>query len=1120
MNGHFDITAADLPNGTLIEASAGTGKTHVVAQYVARQIATREDLRIGEVLVTTFTRNAAAELRERIRGRLVVSAQLLRGKQPPPGYRTDDLDAWLHQRIDKPDLARRLERAAAEFDTAVIGTIHTVCARVLRLAGVPAADTGDEELRDRVLDEVINDTLVSETLAGRQWEENNLRKLVRLRLGDPFVEPWFDPAGRTPEQLALLTRLPDLVKGCAARVRERMRSTPSYDDLLVRAWEEVTEQEGDSTASKAGKQAFVKTLRAKFKLGIVDEAQDTNRVQWEFLHAIFPGDGDRVLLSVGDPKQAIYRFRGADVAAYIDHAQDGVPPEADGQKPHRTLSVNRRSDGPLLDGLNAVMQGVEFGPGIKYRTVDLAPGREQSRLEGLRPVEYLNAGATSIVAAAVRKVYEMVSVPAFRPDDGAAPRPFRPGEVCVLVKSNAKGAAIAKRLGDHDLAIPAVTTGTASVMSGEMAADLRVLLEAMERPSDAGRARRVAATIFFGHPLETVGTLDEAILQQVQDRVASFHAVLQKKGVAALATEIMNDEAIATRIAQGRAGERRIVDFSHLAEVLHEAAGGEGCHAREMLEHFAALAAKSDMSDLVSRRVESDADAVRIMTVHSAKGLQFPCVIVVDHWTSSNGTGNAPIFHDKGKRLLDVGDAVQNVGASDAAKTAARAADKDEIKRLIYVAATRAEHHLCVVRGDGWREKLLGKVMPHAPDGPADVTGDAVATIAVRAVADLPATTAWTSPEAAGNTAKLVSAPLPPPVVQTYRRTSYSDITKWVARAAGDPHAEVGRGHDEDVVTTAIATDETALVDAEAPSEPDPAAAAPDLARFTFTDLPAGPAFGDVVHRIFEQIDPQAGAGPAALAAEVETIVYDVATSAYLLPHLPNITSLVTGALETPFGGPADAEYRNLRFASFPRTDRLVELRFEMALPPLSSRVKARHVGHVLREFLEAGHPLERYAERLSGRSYDVPLAGLINGSIDALLRVPERPADDPRLIIADYKTNRLHERDDPVPMAAYEPRRLVAAMAAHDYPLQSLVYGTAAWRMLRWRLGRRKPAGWDPGECIAGIVYAFVRGMQGPDTPADAAGHRYGVFSWKPHPGIWKRLSDLFAGDLPGECT
>ena len=218
--------------------------------------------------------------------------------------------------------------------------------------------TGDEELRDRVLDEVINDMLVTETLAGRQWDENNLRKLVSLRLGDPFVEPWFDPAGRTPEQLALLARLPDLVTGCAARVRERMRSTPSYDDLLVRAWEEVTEQEGDSAARNEGKQAFVKVLRARFKLGIVDEAQDTNRVQWEFLHAIFPGDGDRALLSVGDPKQAIYRFRGADVATYIDHAQDDVPPAADGRKPHRTLSINRRSDKPLLDGLNDVMEEI------------------------------------------------------------------------------------------------------------------------------------------------------------------------------------------------------------------------------------------------------------------------------------------------------------------------------------------------------------------------------------------------------------------------------------------------------------------------------------------------------------------------------------------------------------------------------------------------------------------------------------------------------------------------------------------------------------------------------------------------------------------------------------------
>ena len=146
-----------------------------------------------------------------------------------------------------------------------------------------------------------------------------------------------------------------------------------------------------------------------------------------------------------------------------------------------------------------------------------------------------------------------------------------------------------------------------------------------------------------------------------------------------------------------------------------------------------------------------------------------------------------------------------------------------------------------------------------------------------------------------------------------------------------------------------------------------------------------------------------------------------------------------------------------------------------------------------------------------------MPLAGLINGSIDAVLRLPGRPADDPRLVIADYKTNKLHGRDDALPLAAYAPAKLVAAMAEHHYPLQALVYGTAIYRMLRWRLGSRKPADWDPGECIVGVVYGFIRGMKGPGTPVDPAGHRYGVFAWQPPVAVWSRLSDLFNGDREG---
>jgi exodeoxyribonuclease V beta subunit len=1097
----FDITAFPLPNGTLIEASAGTGKTHAVAAYVTKALATNEDLRIGEILVTTYTRNAAAELRERIRTRLVVTARLLRGQDPPAGYKLDELDAdLLAEEAGRCDKARRLERAAAEFDTATIGTIHAVCARVLRLAGVEATETGDEELRDRVLDEVVNDAIVTEAIAGRQWEEQRLRDLVRLRMADPFIEMTYDPGECPAELQGLLGHLPQLITTCAERARRRMRASPSFDELLVRAWEEVTDQPTDSPADRSRKTAFVAALHDKFKLAIVDEAQDTNRLQWEFFHAVFPPTGANRLVAVGDPKQAIYGFRGADVTAYVHHAQDGVPPEQ-GLPPRRTLSVNRRSDGPLLAGLNAVLAGATFGNDIPYREVTAAPGREAAQVVGLRPVEFLDVAALSLVEAATRKVHELLTGPHFKP---AAARPFAPREICVLVRTNAIGSAIAKRLGS--LRIPAVTEGTASVMDGQMAADLLSLLEAMERPSHAGRARRAAATVFFGEPIENVARLGEPREQEIHGTIAALHAVVQRRGIAALAARIMADPEMVRRIATGAGGDRRIVDFSHVVELLNDATAGRGCHAREVLEHFAALAAQDKKAELVSRRIESDAEAVTIMTVHAAKGLQFPCVVVVDAWSPKASAGRPEVFHRDGTRLMDIGQAIPNGDIGRTAKDAARTAENEELRRLIYVAVTRPEHHICILRTAAWEESLLRVVLRQAPGDAPSIPPEQAEMLAVRSAADLPAPTPWMQPPAADT---IAVAPAPPPVRQTYQRTSYTAIAKAAARMAAPGFEAEGHGHDEQLADMAAASP----TDAEPP-----AAATPDVSGFTIHTLPAGTALGSIAHDIFEKLVLGPDVPEAAVRAEVARVVREVATARFLRDHLDAFAAMIADALLTPFGGPPGAAFRDLRFADFAPCDRLAEMGFEMSLPTLTAGVKARHVGLILEQFIgPGGDPLAAYAERLAGAAFDVPLAGLINGSIDAVLRLPGSPADSPRLLIADYKTNRLHERDAASPLEAYAPARLVAAMAGHHYPLQALVYGTAIWRMLRWRLGPQHPADWDPGECIAGIVYGFVRGMKGPTTPVDAAGGRYGVFAWQPPHGLWRRLSDLFAGDLTG---
>ena len=1087
----FDLTEYPLPSGTVVEASAGTGKTYSVAAYVTLALATDESLRIGMVLVTTYTRNAAAELRDRIRGRLVATARLLRLDAAEP---RDELDVALLQAAsaDRLAMARRLERAIAEFDTATIGTIHSICSRVLRMAGIDPGDAGDDDRLGRTVGEAVNDAVVSEAAAGRSWDESRLVAVVTAGLRDPFIVPWFDPTGRPAEETDRLEQAVAIVESCGTRVREAMQATPSFDDLLRMAWEEVRRPE---------RTALLAELRRRFRLAIVDEAQDTSRLQWEFFHELFPtagpeaGDDGRRLLAVGDPKQAIYGFRGADINAYLRFAEGEA-----GGRPRRTLAKNFRSDGPLLDALNEALAGASFGSGISYQPVTAAEHRGVSRLVDLPPVELVDRGDGWATDLAVRKVFELLDQGRFTGGEaGPAVLPIKPRDICVLVRVNAIGKAIEERLAR--VGIPAVSTGTASVMRGQAADDLRVLFEAMERPGSGSRVRRAAATVFFGYPLTAVGRLGEEAEQAVQEQIAALHATLQARGIAAVRAAIMSDVSMAGRLAAGPDGERHIVDLAHLVELLHDATGGRGCHARLMLERIAELARRDEKSDLVSRRVESDEDAVRIMSVHVAKGLEFPCVVVVDDWNEKERTPPGPaVFYAGGERRLDVAYALSGTGSKPASDSVLAAAN-EELRRLLYVALTRPRHHLCVICQADGSSGILDAVVTSPP--PA------------RAAADLPRLPRqWRPSDAGGSPDQPTVAPLPAEVQQTYRRTSFSGIVAAAARGQASDHAPPGRGHDE----LAGERGDAAAAPASARGGPPPAAAtgaasSAELASFSIPDLPAGTAFGSAVHEIFERLAVAPGGDTAGSAATVTSIVADVATSALLRPHHEPLATMIAATLETPFGGPAAAGFRDHCFADFSPADRLAELDFEMGLAGLAAGVKASHVGRLLAASLPPDDLLADYARVLAGAAFDIPLAGLINGSIDAVLRLPGRPADDPRLLIADYKTNRLHRRDDAVPLAAYAPSRLVTAMQDHHYPLQALIYGTAVYRLLRWRLGPVKPAGWDAGECLAGVVYGFTRGMHGPTTPVDEKGHRYGVFAWLPPASLWRRLSDLLAG-------
>jgi len=1092
----IDLASEKLLNGLVIEASAGTGKTYSVAALVAREIALREDLRIGNILITTFTRNAAGELRDRVRRRMVQIADQLEGNTPDEN---DAISVALSKKADSQlDIIRRLRRAVVEFDTATISTIHAVCNKVLGLAGLSTMQLEGEDATSRLVLEAVNDALVESGVHGRiiaEGNESKLVSLVRAKLGSPRAQLWVERDGKTPEELAIYDELIQLVNDAVHRVQVKSTQSPSYNDLLRRASEVVT----------SGKYpAVVQAFKERFALAFVDEAQDTDTLQWELFTTTFDsqndGDDDRALITVGDPKQAIYGFRGADVAAYVDHRNG---------KPMRTLVQNQRSDEYLIDGLNALFDGQTFGPEIDYMKVSTPERHAGSAIRGTLPMVLIDVGNITnqggLSHPVARRVLEILSdcqLPANSNDSSETMLDVRPQDICVLVGKKAVGRNIEREL--RRFGVPAVSNGTESVMKSHIAIAIRSLLEAMERVSDVGRTRLAVATPFFGFTLTDPEILDDELLATWQEQIAHWANILRKSGVAALGSVILRDASVARQLTANSEAERNLADFAHVMDLLHEYSKGRPCNATHLLEILGRLESIEEMSEVVSRRVESDSAAVQIMTVHSAKGLQFPIVVVADLWKANDGTSrNAPVYTRVDSsgvrtRVIDVGWAIGLVDPSTTASI--KAADDEEDRRLLYVALTRAEHHLSVLYTSGV-ETQKGGLKTSIFDLCTKIDEALKFNDKVeRKVVDELAKAQPYRASVDSAQAHLELANAPSSVVQSYRRTSFSGITKRQEGREGNAKAAgfIGdeSGQDESAIDMSLLG-----VGAHQYAAHDLPTGLPEGVDMSLARVPGGTYFGRVMHKVYEVVDTSKD-----LREEVTRAIDIHASSALLRPFRDQLIAGVIASYRTPLGMP----FHGKALADIDPSDRLSELDFEMSLANLSQGVLASDIGKVLKDSLETDDLLYAYADSLSDSSFDIPLAGLLNGSIDAVIRVHAEDGS-PRLFITDYKTNRLDGDDDVSLIEAYAPDRLVAAMEHHHYPLQALLYGTAIYRMLRWR----QPA-LNADEVIAGVAYFFVRGMVGVESPKDAHDMPYGVFQWKAPVGLWEKLSNLFAGDRP----
>ena len=503
---HFDICGPlPGPGVTVLEASAGTGKTFTIAGLVARTVA--EGLApLSRVLVVTFTRMATGTLRDRVRARLVsaeagLGRMLDVGEELPPG---DGVLARLGSDGPGPAAERRarLARALADFDSATITTTHGFCHMMLNALGVwgdvaPGAALLEDP--EDMVEEVVDDLLARHALVHGTIP---LPRREALRAGLEVVRnpgvPLGPPADRGDVTASGWRRR--LAQGVRSEVGRRLvdANLLTYDDLLVRL--------ADALQNPRRGAAACARLRRRYAVVLVDEFQDTDPVQWQVVKEAFgasppvddgsPRTGGTRLVLVGDPKQAVYAFRGADVHSYLDAVR------AAGPRRHFTLELNWRSDAALLVAYDAFFGPLHLGhPQIIYRRVRATPPHSRPGLSGapssaalrLRLVPSDDRGLVRTGERLVQKdsavrwvaddlagdVASLLAPGAelvvWKADnDVESTRPLSPSDIGVLVRTNRQAVVVQAAL--RRAGVPVVVAGAQSVFSTPAARDwLRLL---------------------------------------------------------------------------------------------------------------------------------------------------------------------------------------------------------------------------------------------------------------------------------------------------------------------------------------------------------------------------------------------------------------------------------------------------------------------------------------------------------------------------------------------------------------------------------------------------------------------------------------------------------------------
>jgi exodeoxyribonuclease V beta subunit len=1239
----FDLRGP-MPEGiTLLEASAGTGKTYTIANLFLRLVV-EENHGVEEILVVTYTKAAAAELSDRIRCRLRDAVRAFDGARRGTTEVKDDVLAHLIAKGQDADCImrwrERAKRALEGFDEATLSTIHGFCQQSLRQNAFESRAPFDTELvgdMSALLDELVRDfwsfalhRAPAPMLAWLAAHEINLQALMGLakavtndpdlvvvpqpsdptteirwpgvrawdELVDQLRDQWqadrddllttlcgalrSDPSTPADETLtertalmrrhaeavdrwlveetspgiipratawfgaerlsqqsvfaglefpALCTTIDALSSACdvpeealseaALRLkhqlvhwvretlteRKRRHRHQSFDDLLRQLRDGLREPEtGES---------LVQAIRQRFRAALIDEFQDTDPVQWEIFHRIF-GQGHGRLVLVGDPKQAIYGFRGADVYTYLqarDQATEAF-----------TLNTNHRSDARFVQALNhlfgrAQVESPFLHPSIQYQQVEAKHQDDRIRFkDGSKPsirVSFVRREATEVTihrgtistyqgnrtipSRVAAQVATMLNEGAEIEVDDATFRPVGPGDMAILVRSNKQAKEMREALAR--VGVPAVLSGAESVLSTPEAMELSRVLAGIAEPNHAGRLRGALATeiLGVGGPQLAAMEDDPAELERWLVDLQRWRTLWETQGFIQMFHTLAQDTNLIARTLERAGGERRVTNILHLAELIHSAAVRQDLRPAGVLTWIVQeQEAPSDEEDARLLRLENDADAVQLVTIHRSKGLQYPIVWCPYLWTPPFKIYPGSIrFHDAnhGDRLtLDVG-----VGAADTERqghfNAAKLESRAELLRLAYVAITRARHQCILYWGafgtDGCSP--LDHLFARDDVQLAKVTDEQLLTH-LHAIADGSEGTLGIEiapppgllahyDSHTGDAAELRARAWnrSEPLDRLWRRGSFSALT----RAAHDTGpSDDARDHDATPQGLGASLEMQALDEAAR-------IAADDTRQVTLADFPRGARPGTFLHQVLEEVDFQAP-NPNELNQHIRHHLRGYGFDPERWTE--TVQAGLEEVLQTPFWPGDDAP----RLADLSRRDRLDELDFDLAVRSADA-IHAQDLAAAFEAHGSDAIPAD-YPERVAALGF-APLRGFLTGIVDLIFRWRPPESDAPhRWFLVDYKSN--HLGDHPL---GYRPERLAEAMAERHYILQYHLYLVGLHRFLQWRLPQ-----YDYDTHIGQVAYLFLRGMS-PEHPEDL-----GVFRDRPSLAMVEALSALFREDPP----